>query len=267
MWLNLRLFRRKDAYSRVLTCILLCIDILSFGSAIQLIRHQDNYFMEPVFVARAFCSLLIWVIVASIHQLFTHSKLGSLKTILQSHLEVLPMMLLLQSVFFFFLLDIRPADLAPLLAFDAYALTLLISVKFTLILAYKCVRQQHRNRYIIVGYSAAGKRLHQYFEKAKPFSYHFLGYFDDTLENGLPIQGPIKALHQYCLQQQVDHIYLAIHDKPALLKELSDFADNHFIHFGYIIDQHPLQHQTLLRHKMHLVPLPGVNTNLQSTYL
>lgn len=233
MALNLNSAKKGDYYSRTLMIILLSIDFLSFIYASSILEFLSPYITTQYLASHTFICALAWLITASYYQLFAHHNLKSVSTIFYKYLEALPLSVFIQTCSFA-LLNIGIDDLIPILALNLCALTLSLSTKALLLFLYRRLRQRHKTRYVIVGYSTAGKRLYQYLQQHKRFSYQFLGFYDEHHIHHALVAGRIEDVYQFCIQNKVHQIYLAINNCPALIENLSKFADNHYIYFGYV---------------------------------
>lgn len=263
---DLNFFRKGGYYSRVLIVIILMVDIWAFLCAFKIVELYNPHINTHTFGAYAFISTLAWIITAGCYQLFVYHKIKTPQTIFNSHLEALPLLTLLQgSTFSIFLTDINAV--MPILALNCYGIAFTIAAKVALLLLYKLWRQRYKTRYIIVGYSPAGHRLHQYLQQYKGFGYQFLGFFDNRYHNSQVAQGSVKDVYEFCVRNNVHQLYLATHHSPDLIKSLSAFADDHFIHFGYVVERHPLHEEWVLQSKTQTVPLPTLNFNYQTYYL
>lgn len=255
---NFSPFRSWSSYSRALTTALLCIDGAVWVCAFKL-QEMMVYPTVPDLASQAFISLLAWTIAACCYQLYMPEKVTSVFTILRKHLAAWPLALLIQLIVFI-VLPSGTAQLVPVLIFNLCGFTLIITLKTLLLLLYMQLRQRNKNRYVIVGYTPAGKRLHHYLQHKKSFSYTFLGFFDDVYTGQTAIKGSIQELYLYCMQQHVDHIYLAINHDPALTRALADFADKNFIYFGYVTHPLPILEETNEpQPKINLIPLSTIN--------
>lgn len=254
---DLSLFQKNDYYSRILILILLGTDIVSFVYATKILEFQSDYFITDSFRPYAFISTLSWIIAATVRNLYISRHLHTVKSIFEKHLEILPVFALLQACTFI-LLDTDATYLIPILSLNLYALVVTVSVKSLFLTLYRQLRQLNKTRYIVVGYTQAGQRLHHYLQKQKKYGYQFMGYYDDHHKNHPLVKGGLKDINQFCLRHKVDQIYLAIPDQTELVYMLSAFADNHYMYFGYVIDSSPLQENLLVQPEIYL---PSLSTS------
>lgn len=251
------LFRKNDYYSRILILILLGVDVVSFTYASKILEFQSAQFTADDFRPYIYISILSWIIASTLRHAYLSHYLHTVKSIFEKHLDILPIFIFIQASTLL-LLGTASSLLIPILSMNLYALLFTICLKSTLLVLYRQVRQRYKTRYVIVGYTQAGHRLHRYLQKQKKYGYQFIGYYDDHTKHPL-IKGSVKELYQFCLHNQVDQIYLAIPGQTELAYKLSAFADNHFMYFGYVVSDNPLQ-QVLLPQEQaqQLAPLSSI---------
>lgn len=98
-------------------------------------------------------------------------------------------------------------------------------------------------RVIIAGYNEASQDLRDFFIKHPEHGYRFMGFFDDhATQPG--VQGGLKELETFCLNNDVDEIYCLSsklsHDE---LDSLIDFADKHFLRIKLLPDMLGLKYK------------------------
>ncbi len=116
-----------------------------------------------------------------------------------------------------------------------FAILFLLSFRalFAIVLRYLIRAGTRDRRIVIVGATYAGNELYQHLINTKTPGLQFLGFFDDTPElPHLMLKGKLRHLKEFCLAHRVDEIYYALSLTSAdLIRDLTDFADQHFIYF------------------------------------
>lgn len=117
-------------------------------------------------------------------------------------------------------------------------------------IAYKLVRKYlefsgfETRDIVIVGITASGKALHDFFMKNPTNGYRFRGFFhgeEVPAYKHLTIGG-LDSIKSYCVKNNIDEIYFALPlTHQHLCRELNRFADDQLIHFriapdfGYLV--------------------------------
>ncbi|MDJ1483404.1 undecaprenyl-phosphate glucose phosphotransferase [Cytophagaceae bacterium YF14B1] len=128
--------------------------------------------------------------------------------------------------------DLSRAFLSAAYLFS-FGATFLFRVVISIILRYGIKLRENENRVVIVGAGYAGNDLYHYIIGNKGKETKFMGFFDDQPElPSLVIKGRLEHLKDYCKENQITEIYYAksLND-TELIKDLADFADEHFIYF------------------------------------
>ncbi len=245
---------KKGSYSRIFIVILLCVDILSFDLAFRAVSLHLPTLPLPLFAPFVFIGALTWIVIAFCSRLLESGAIGSVKNIVRSHGQALPMLLLIQLTIFL-LMGIPKAALFPLLMVNGYGLLFTVVIKSGMLLLYQQWHWHQRIRYIIIGHTSAGQQLHQYLQKHKHYIYQFMGFFDDTHDPN-NLHSKVEDVYLFCKAHKIDQMYLALPENPDLIKQLSAFADDHFIYFGHVVEKQPLQEKLILLPNTDITPLP-----------
>ncbi|MDJ1506495.1 undecaprenyl-phosphate glucose phosphotransferase [Xanthocytophaga agilis] len=128
--------------------------------------------------------------------------------------------------------DLSRAFLSAAYLFS-FGATFLFRVVISIILRYGIKLRENENRVVIVGAGYAGNDLYHYIIGNKGKETKFMGFFDDQPElPNLVIKGRLEHLKDYCKENQITEIYYAKSlNNTELIKDLADFADEHFIYF------------------------------------
>ena len=98
-----------------------------------------------------------------------------------------------------------------------------------------------KRKIIIVGATASGRLMHQFFVTHRNAGYRFMGFFDDHNPKSRACRkmmvGKLHAIKEFCAREKVDEIYFALPPaRKELLEDLSKFADDNFIYFRIVPD-------------------------------
>jgi len=124
-------------------------------------------------------------------------------------------------------------------------LFLLIIKLFTYLLLklYRAKGGNVRN-FVIVGYNEETKKLKEIIEKRKDYGYRFYTFFGK--KKSKDIEGDFSTLKNYLNQYSIDVIFCSLKEcSDTQIKELIDYADNHFIPVKFIPDNKEILSKSL----------------------
>lgn len=239
---------KRDHYSKSLTVLLIFIDCvlltLSYKAAFW-IEFKSAFIPAGHYQALLAVSLLGWIVASLFSNAYHPDKLKSFTRISKSTFRTFALyVLILLGYFAFFNAFETSTDF--ILSVQSLFLLFSIGIKFGLLKFYALIRnsEQNRSRTIIVGYTNAGKELYRYFKSSKTSGFEFLGFFDDNHQNKL-ISGKLEDVREFCIRNNVREIYYALPNDEKLINELTEFADDNFIHFGLVQDLSGLSYDKL----------------------
>lgn len=242
-------------YSRTTKFLLFAIDLVLVNCAFLIVNH----FQPGIFQAQAIKAFtlsfhvivsLTWIGVALFNQVYKLDGLTKLSDILWRLILAFLLHLLLIGLY----VITNPVEWSfkGLALFYIVASALVIPLRFLSIYLYKRYKNLPQNirKVVIVGARSSSLPLFQFFTDHFNIGYRFLGFFDDSPASDFTkkdlIQGNLKSLKQFCVQQQVDEIYYALPlENKTLLAELAEFSDKNFIYFRIVPDFNGLVNQCL----------------------
>lgn len=156
-------------------------------------------------------------------------------------------------IVFLFIVTVKAQYLSRLYIFYTYsaALMIIMSYRAILILTYKYYSSINYNlrKIVLVGSKSCMTDLHDFFEDNHTSVQTFLEDIDTSLpeaEQEAYIRFAIEKLKNYCIEEQVDELYVALPIlSEEMLEELADFADDHFIYLRMVTDFQVLQKKKL----------------------
>lgn len=239
---------KRNHYSKTLIVFLSVVDcvllVISFKAAFR-IEFKDMFIPAGHYQAFLAICLLSWIIASLLRNAYQSDKLKSLSRISKAILSSFILYALILALYFSFL---NVYEVSASFIISAHSLFLLLSIgtKYIMLVLYNLIRnrKENRSRTIIVGYTNAGRELYRYFKKSKTSGFEFLGFFDDKHHNNL-IAGGLDEIKDFCIRNNVKEIYYALPDNKQLVKELTHFADDNFIHFGLVQDLTGLSYDRL----------------------
>lgn len=239
---------KRNHYSKTLIVFLSVIDcfLLSVSFKIAFWNEFETSFI-PAGHYQAFLAtcLLSWIIASLLTSAYQPEKLKSFTRIAKATLKSFLLYALIMATYFLFF---KVYEISSDLIISTHSLFLLLSIstKYIMLMLYSLIRnrEENRSRTIIVGYTNAGRELYRYFQKSKTSGFEFLGFFDDKHQNEL-IAGRLDEIKDFCIRNNVKEIYYALSNNQQLIKELTHFADNNFIHFGLVQDLSGLSYDRL----------------------
>lgn len=179
---------------------------------------------------------LCWVI-AGFNKIYHLNKFSLVKTISTHLMSILAIHIaLLSAIMFFF----EPYRMPINFLLGVYAFTVILIVGSRV--AYKIISKYlefsgfDQRRFVIIGATAAGKSIQNFFESHDLSRYQFRGFFDNDKNGGIVdpalIKGDLHAVKEFCVSENIDEIYFALPlTEKALVQEISQFADDNCIYF------------------------------------
>ncbi len=109
-----------------------------------------------------------------------------------------------------------------------FAFTAITLVRILYIYALRKYRLGGYNyrRVVVVGKNDSVNPLIKFFNTRKEFGYHYLGFFDDKIQNSEGFLGKIDTLYTYVLKNNIDEIYCSLSSlSQENIKEIINFGD------------------------------------------
>ncbi len=233
--------KKELQYSKFIGVFLLILDFFLIDTACRSAYYLRfgvtidyfEYYVSFVLLFKLIW-ILSWLAIIVLNNLSILSNLFNPKDML---FNLMGTFLLHFGVLFAYLISFKDFPLSRIFLGYSYGFSFLFLVTyrifFTLFLKYVIHLGKQARKVIIVGANYAGNDLYHYFIENKSIGYQFMGFFDDSPElPQLMIKGRLKHLKAYCQQEGVEEIYYALSlNSAALIKDLTDFADENFIHF------------------------------------
>ena len=234
---------RKYQYTTAIPLFLITTDAVLIVTTLHLIRSYTSWLgnvspsiLMPLSTNTALC----WVVAGMIVSAYQIEHLGRRRKLVAYWLGA--------GVIYTGLLSLLLA-LLPNPRFNAdYLLVCMLTAvppllaKIIMLYFYRFYRHQYRyqKKAVIVGYTRRGRDLARYFCKNRSLPQIFMGYFDDNPNSNLMLSGQYlgmtQDIKQYCLANDVREIYYVMRNNVALMNDLSNFAEHHFIYFGIVPD-------------------------------
>lgn len=235
---------RKNRYSKSLVVLLLVLDVLSILFSFKVgyyYAFETGTLPQNHYVSFATIFVLAWVVSALFCEIYQTENLSRIKYILFSTC--------LSFILHFFIISIY------LFGFHAYdypmdflAATYLSSIiviallKVILLVSYRYYRNLDKNRkkVVVIGYTAPGKSLYDFFVKNQTLAYKFMGFFANNIipnrEHEHLIKGGLASVKAYCIRENIDEIFYALPNNIDYVRDLAKFADDNYIYFGLVQD-------------------------------
>ena len=235
---------RKNRYSKTLVVLLLLLDLLSIYGSFKLSYYytvEAFAQLESYYLSLSAIFLLAWVVAALFCDLYQIDSLSRIKKIIYSTAVSFVFHFIIINIYLF---GFQTYQYPPEFLLYTYALSVaaIITFKVILLLSYRYYRNLDKNRkkVIIVGYTAAGRNLHDFFLKNDSLAYKFMGFFDDNQHSReyyqAPIKGSLQDIKAYCLREDIDEMFYALPNHVEMVRDLAKFADDHYIYFGIVQD-------------------------------
>jgi putative colanic acid biosynthesis UDP-glucose lipid carrier transferase len=235
---------KKNRYSKSLVVLLLLLDVL-----FVLFSYEAGYIIasgagsvwQDHYVSFATIFVLAWVVSALFCEIYQTENLSKVRAILSSTL--------LSFVFHFFIISLY------LFGFNTYyypynflivtyatCVVSIISLKIILLKSYQYYRNLDKNRkkVIVIGYTASGRSLYEFFINNQALAYKFMGFFTDQTivvpEHQALLRGNLSDVRDYCVRENIDEIFYALPNNIEYVRSLAKFADDNYIYFGLVQD-------------------------------
>jgi len=236
----------KPTYSRMCTLILALPDLLFFAlwCSLQAYEGLPPWMYTPP--AASYMLFLCWLCFSYCLGLYRPDKIISKKRLaLRTLAAMAGEGLVLHFLLGFGLLN---KEESGILFFCILLLAAGLGARLCLLLAYSRLSAKEKSckRFVILGYTPESRMLKEYLCHSA-HSHHFLGYFDDTY-NSPVVNGRLEAVQQFCLNNQVNEIYIC-GGSADYLQKMYDFANRQFIYLYYLhpgrLPQKRVQHLAL----------------------
>jgi putative colanic acid biosynthesis UDP-glucose lipid carrier transferase len=179
---------------------------------------------------------LCWVI-AGFNKIYNLNKFSLIKTISTNLLAILLVHAVLIGAIMFAFKPYR-VPINYLLVVYLFTVVMVIGsrVAYKLVSKYLEFSGFDQRRFVIIGATQAGKAIQNFFESHDLTRYHFRGFFDDNKQSTVVdpslIKGTLADVKEFCIRENIDEIYFALPlTEKALIKEISQFADDNCIYF------------------------------------
>ncbi len=238
---------KRNPYSKSLIVLLTIVDcvLLAVSFKTAFIFDETHYISAGENQALLAISILSWVVASLLRNAYQPDKLRSFSKISKTIFATFLVYALILTAYFAFLHP-HAVNYNRILSIQSLFILLSISTKYILLKFYSLIRnaEHNRSRVIIVGYTNPGRELYRFFRNSKSAGYEFLGFFDDNHVEKV-ILGKLADVKNFCIRNNVNEIYYALPNNQQLIKELTNFADNNFIHFGLVQDLTGLSYDRL----------------------
>jgi Undecaprenyl-phosphate glucose phosphotransferase len=179
---------------------------------------------------------IAWVLSAFIIQIHDTTRTTPFEKTLRRLINALGLYLILIFAF----IGIKGENFYKLYILQSYFLTALgitiFHLSFIVFIKYYRRLGYNLRKVAIVGYGEIARELRKFFIFHPEHGYKFIGYFDDNVK-GQQIVGNTKDLFDFSQVNRIDEIYCCLPSiDPALMQDLIDFAEEHFIKIKIIPD-------------------------------
>ena len=225
-------------YSRLIKVMVFIFDFYMINIAFTLVRKFGLAPRIPIDQITSFLLIfsLCWVI-AGFNKIYNLNKFSLIKAI-STHLVSILLIhaALITAIMFAFESYRLPIDFI----LSVYVLTAVLIVGSRV--AYKLISKYFefsgfdQRRFVIIGATAAGKSIQNFFSSHDLTRYQFKGFFDDNTDAGIVdpalIKGNLSDVKDFCVRENIDEIYFALPlDEKKLVQDISQFADDNCIYF------------------------------------
>ena len=229
------LMKKDNSQLQFSKIFVLGVDIILLIVAFNFLNHIDGLSKEGSSITLLVLFILTWMVAALSSRAYHFDQFWSIKQILVTTFQAA----LLHTAIFVLVLTVIEYRYDNILYF-----VLLFGIAIVLImhsrLLYKFIFKYfefgsfENRKVVIVGTGSSGRSLFNFFNNEIPNGYKFMGFFDDYPSDKIPskfIKGKIKDLKEYCVEYDVDEIYVAISKaNEDLLTEIKQFADDNVIY-------------------------------------
>lgn len=238
------LFSRKIKryyQSQALALVFMITDIAMIWAAFRLTSTVFNKAQgsAPYFTL---CIILIlsWLISGLFANVYQIENFGRFRNILKTSFIALVFHIFITAAYLISF-EIRTYPLYFLIVVFTASFLLILFAKYLLSKIYKHYKNLEFNRknVIIIGYTERGKTLKTFFEDNPALGYKFKGFFDGEFSNyGLnhEVKGNLDEVKSYCVREDIDEIFYTLPNSVDYIKNLSEFADDNYIHFALVQD-------------------------------
>ena len=230
-----RLMKKDNSQLQFSKIFVLGVDIILLIVAFNFLNHIDGFSKEGSSITLLVLFILTWMVAALSSRAYHFDQFWSIKQILVTTSQAA----LLHIAIFVLVLTVIEYSYDNILYF-----VLLFAIAIVLImhsrLLYKFIFKYFEfgsfdnRKVVIVGTGSSGRSLFNFFTSQTPNGYKFLGFFDDHPNDTIPsrhIKGKVEDLKDFCIEQDVDEIYVALpRADELLLSEIKDFADDNVIY-------------------------------------
>ncbi len=233
--------KKELQYSKVIGVFVLVADFFLLDLVTRLAyyaRYETSIDYVEYYGSFALLFRILWVVawlaVVVFNNLNILGNLFSARDLLTNFAYTLLLHLFILAAYIVSFGDVPHSRIFLAIAYGLTVICLLtFRAAFVLVLRYFIHVGRQDRRVVIVGANYAGNELYHYFISNKSLGYKFMGFFDDTPElTHLIVKGKLSHLKDYCLNHGITEIYYALSLTSAhLIKDLTDFADQHFIYF------------------------------------
>ena len=246
------LFSRKIKryyQSQVLALVFMVTDIAMIWAAFRLTPLLIKVLRDGNYLTLYIIFILSWLISGLLANVYQIENLGKFRKLVKTSCVALVfhVSILLTGLIS---LDIHFYSLYFLSALTFISFLLILFAKFLLSKIYRHYKNLEFNRknVIIVGYTERGKALRSFFKNNPALGYKFKGYFDDTttqLDLNDNVKGTLEDIQSFCIREDIDELYYTLPNNTKFVENLSQFADDNFIHFALVQDAAGFRHRKI----------------------
>lgn len=224
------------------------VDIILLIAAFNLINRLDGFGREGQSITLLVLFILTWMVAALSSRAYHFDQFWSIKQILITTLQAF---LLHIGIFLlvFAVIEYRVENIAYFALLFFLSIVLIVHSRLLYKFAFKYFEfgSFENRKVVIVGTGSSGRSLFNFFMNQTPNGYKFLGFFDDQPSEKIPgrfVKGKVEHLKQFCIENDVDEIYIALpRADEELLYEIKQFADDNVIYlriapdFSYVQEE------------------------------
>ena len=225
-------------YSRLIKVMVFIFDFYMISVAFTLARKLGFGFgiSQEQSTTLLLIFSLCWVI-AGFNKIYNLNKFSLMRIISTHLLGILAVhAVLIASIMLVF--EAYRVPLNFLLAVYLFTVMMVVAsrVAYKLVSKYLEFSGFDQRRFVIIGATAAGKSIQNFFSSHDLTRYQFRGFFDNNSHSDVvdpaSIKGTLAEVKDYCVRENIDEIYFALPlTEKALMQEISQFADDNCIYF------------------------------------
>jgi len=206
------------------------ISLMFTGKAID----PSSYFTFCIIFA------LSWIISGLLANVYQIENLGRFKKIVKTSCVALVFhMFIIAAYLIGFTIGTYP--LYFLILITTVSFSLILFAKYLLSKIYRHYKNLEFNRknIIIIGYTERGKSLRNFFRKNTALGYKFKGFFDNeftSFDIEHNVKGSLEDVKSFCVREDIDEIFYTLPNNREFVRDISQFADDNFIHFALVQD-------------------------------